>query len=275
MAIFAHPDDEQLISGAFAKYATLGVETTLVVTTRGEEGEIAPGINANADTLSAVREQEMQCAAAKLGIHHLHFLDYRDSGMVGSAANDDPRSLHRADLLEVSAKLVGLIRQSRPQVIVTFDPTGVYSHPDHLTVHRAALMAFFLAGDASAFPDQLRTGLAPWTPLKLYYPVWRRAWIQLFIIFLRLMRQPTPEFLKTLLQNTPPNSAITTQLDVSDYVGLKREALLCHASQAGPDAPVHQVPKPVWDYIMRTETFVRAYSSVASTQTERDLFTGV
>lgn len=275
MAIFAHPDDEQLVSGTFAKYAASGVETTLVIATRGEEGEIAPGIDANADTLGAIREKEMQCATAKLGIQHLHFLDYRDSGMAGTAANNDPRCLHCADLLAVSAKLVGLIRQYKPQVILTFDPTGVYSHPDHLSVHRAALMAFFLAGDPNAFPDQFQTGLAPWTPLKLYYPVWRRVWIQLFVTFLRLIGQPTPEFLKTLLDNTPPNSAITTQLDVSNYVGIKRDALLCHASQSGPDAPVHQTPKPVWDYVMRTETFVRAYSLVASTQSERDLFIGI
>lgn len=275
MAIFAHPDDEQLVSGAFAKYAAMGVETTLVIATRGEEGEIAPGINANADTLGAVREQEMRCAAEKLGIHHLHFLDYRDSGMVGTAANNDPRSLHCADLMDASTKLVGLIRQHKPQVILTFDPTGVYSHPDHLSVHRAALMAYFLAGDPNAFPDQLQTGLEPWTPLKLYYPVWRRIWVQLFVIFLRLIGQPTPEFLKTLLENTPPKSAITTQLDVGNFVGIKREALLCHASQSGPDAPVHQTPQLVWDYVMRTETFVRAYSAVASTHSERDLFEGI
>lgn len=275
MAIFAHPDDEQLVSGTFAKYAAMGVETTLVIATRGEEGEIAPGINANADTLGAVREQEMRCAAEKLGIHHLHFLDYRDSGMVGTAANNDPRSLHCADLMQASAKLVGLIRQHKPQVILTFDPTGVYSHPDHLSVHRAALMAYFLAGDPNAFPDQLQTGLTPWTPLKLYYPVWRRIWVQLFVIFLRLIGQPTPEFLRTLLENTPPNSAITTQLDVGNYVGIKREALLCHASQSGPDAPIHQTPQLVWDYVMRTETFVRAYSAVASTHSERDLFAGI
>lgn len=275
MAIFAHPDDEQLVSGTFAKYAAMGVETTLVIATRGEEGEIAPGINANAETLGAVREQEMRCAAEKLGIHHLHFLDYRDSGMVGTAANNDPRSLHCADLMDATAKLVGLIRQYKPQVILTFDPTGVYSHPDHLRVHRAALMAYFLAGDPNAFPDQLQTGLEPWTPLKLYYPVWRRIWVQLFVIFLRLIGQPTPEFLKTLLENTPPKSAITTQLDVGNFVGIKREALLCHASQSGPDAPVHQTPQLVWDYVMRTETFVRAYSAVASTQSERDLFEGI
>lgn len=275
MAIFAHPDDEQLVSGTFAKYVAMGVETTLVIATRGEEGEIAPGINANAETLGAVREQEMRCAAEKLGIHHLHFLGYRDSGMAGTAANNDPRSLHRADSLQASAKLVELIRQNRPQVILTFDPTGVYSHPDHLSVHRAALMAYFLAGDPNAFPDQLQRGLAPWTPLKLYYPVWRRIWVQLFVIFLRFIGQPTPEFLRTLLENTPPNSAVTTQLDVGNYVGIKREALLCHASQSGPDAPIHQTPQLVWDYVMRTETFVRAYSAIASTHSERDLFAGI
>lgn len=275
MAIFAHPDDEQLVAGAFAKYAALGVETTIVIATRGEEGEIAPGVDAEHSTLGAVREQEMRCATAKLGIQHLHFLDYRDSGMAGTTANDDPRSFHRSDLFEASEKVVGLIRQYKPQVIVTFDPTGVYSHPDHLRVHKAALMAFFLAGDPGAFSDQLQMGLEPWTPLKLYYPVWRRVWVEVFVIFLRLIRQPVPDLLRTLIQNTPPNSAITTQLDVNSYVSVKREALLCHASQAGPDAPIHQVPKAVWDYVMRTETFVRAYSLVESTKSERDLFIGI
>lgn len=272
IGIFAHPDDEQLVAGTFAKYSDIGIETTLVFATRGEEGEIAPDVEATRDDLGAVREREMQCAAAKLGVQHLHFLDYRDSGMAGSAANNNAGSFHRANLLEVSRKLALLIRQYRPQVIITFDPTGVYSHPDHIRVHQVALMAFFLAGDPSAFPEQLQEGLEPWSPQKLYYPVWRRAWIQLFILFLRLLRQPIPDFLRTLLQNTPPASAITAQVDVATYVNLKREALLCHASQAGPDAPVHQVPQPIWNFVTGKETFVRAYASNESTNSERDLF---
>src|SRR6187549_389578 len=117
MAVYAHPDDEQGVSGSFAKYALEGVNTTLICATRGEVGEIAPGVEATPETLGQVREAEMRCAAAKIGLRHLYLLDYRDSGMVDTADNEDKRSLHQADLLEVTGTVTKIVREQKPQVM--------------------------------------------------------------------------------------------------------------------------------------------------------------
>jgi len=175
LAIYAHPDDEQGVSGSFAKYARQGVNTTLICATRGEVGEIAPGVEATPETLGHVREGEMRCAAAKIGLRHLVMFDYRDSGMVGTVENSDERSLHQANLIEVAEKVTRVVRTQKPQVLLTFDAWGGYGHPDHIQMHKAALLAFWLAGDARAFPEQLAQGLEPWSPSKLYFNVWPRS----------------------------------------------------------------------------------------------------
>src|SRR5215471_15476344 len=129
LGIFAHPDDEGALSGAMLKYSALDVETGLVCATRGEVGEISDPALATPETLGQVREGEMRAAAEVLGVPNLWFLDYRDSGMAGTPANSDPRCLAQANAAEVVGRLVAVIRQFRPQVMVTFDETGGYGHP--------------------------------------------------------------------------------------------------------------------------------------------------
>src|SRR5207245_3573208 len=121
LGIFAHPDDEGTTSGAMLKYSTLDIETGLVCATRGEVGEIADPALATRDNLGEVREGEMRAAAEALDVRNLWFLDYRDSGMAGTAENADPRAFVQASAAEVVGKLVRIMREFRPQVIVTFD----------------------------------------------------------------------------------------------------------------------------------------------------------
>src|SRR5947208_13163710 len=144
LGIFAHPDDEGTMSGAMLKYSTLDIETGLVCATRGEVGEIADPALATPENLGEVREGEMRAAAGVLGVHNLWFLGYRDSGMAGTPENQDPLSLAQASAAEVVGKLVGIIRQFRPQVMATFDETGGYGHPDHIAVYRHTTSAFML-----------------------------------------------------------------------------------------------------------------------------------
>jgi LmbE family N-acetylglucosaminyl deacetylase len=114
LAAYAHPDDEQGVSGLMRKYAQMGTSVTLVCGTRGEAGEIAPGVDATPANLAQVREEELRCAAEKIGVDNLYFFDYIDSGMMGTEENADPRNLWNADLFEVAGKLVKLIRGTRP-----------------------------------------------------------------------------------------------------------------------------------------------------------------
>lgn len=275
MAIYAHPDDEQGVSGSFAKYARQGVNTTLICATRGEVGEIAPGVDATAETLGRVREGEMRCAAAKIGLRHLYFLDYRDSGMVGTPENDDTRNLHQASLMEVTEKVVRIVREQKPQVLLTFDAWGGYGHPDHIQMHKATLMAFWMAGDPRYFPEHLTNGLQTWTPLKLYFNVWPRSRFAKYLEYLEKEGKELPDWLMNFGTRATSDDAISTRVEVAEFAKLKLESLQCHASQLGPNTLFRQIPEEMWLDMVKHETFVLAESRTGRASEERDLFEGI
>ncbi|MCC7104163.1 MAG: PIG-L family deacetylase, partial [Chloroflexi bacterium] len=166
MTVHAHPDDEAIgTGGLLARSADEGIRTVLVTCTGGEVGEIAHPSLATPETLAEVRERELRAACEILGITDLHLLGYRDSGMAGTADNEHPASFHRADLEQATGRLVALVRQLRPQVMVTYDENGFYGHPDHIKTNRIAVAAFHAAGDRARYPALGE----PWRPSKLYY----------------------------------------------------------------------------------------------------------
>src|SRR5919202_6707939 len=180
MAVHAHPDDECFgTGGVLIKYAEEGVRTALVTATRGEEGEIHdPDLTEEEarPRLAEIREEELRRATALLRVGVQEFLGYRDSGMMGTPANEHPESFNKADLDEATGRLVRLIRTYRPQVLVTYNEDGGYGHPDHLQCHRITARAFDAAGDPARYPD---AGPA-WQPLKLYATAWsRERWLAL------------------------------------------------------------------------------------------------
>jgi len=277
LGAYGHPDDEQGVSGLMRKYANAGVNVTLVCATRGEAGEIAPGVDATPQTLGQVREEELRCAAEKIGITNLYFLEYRDSGMIGTPENSDVRCLWQANLLEVAEKLVRLVRRHKPQVMLTFDPNGGYGHPDHIKIHQAALIAYFVAGDARIFPEQIaKEDLQPWTPLKLYWGAFSRSTFQKYADMAEQAGAEISEPMKQFLKRGTPDEAITTRVNVADFVDLKLHALSCHASQLNPESMWSKIPERVRREGMKVETLIRAESRVAPFQgVEDDLFIGV
>jgi len=149
LLVHAHPDDESIGTGAvMAKYAAEGAQVTLVTCTLGELGEIIPPELAHLDPgeLGQYRIGELDAACAALGVTDHRFLGgpgrWRDSGMIGTAGNDDPRCFWRAGLDEAADALLGVIAEVRPQVLVTYDANGFYGHPDHIQAHRVAWRAF-------------------------------------------------------------------------------------------------------------------------------------
>src|SRR5690606_15381288 len=127
---------------------------TLVTCTLGEEGEIhVPELSLlapdEADQLGGYRLTELAAACAALGVTDHRFLGgagrYRDSGMMGTPANDHPRCFWRADLDQAAGYLLEVMREVRPRVLVTYDPNGFYGHPDHIQAHRVAMHAAELA----------------------------------------------------------------------------------------------------------------------------------
>src|SRR5579859_473156 len=141
LASYAHPDDEQGVSGTLRMYLEQGVRTGLLCATRGEVGEIADPSLATPETLGAVREQELRTAVNILGLHNLYFLDYRDSGMAGTTENKDPRAFINANENEAVGRIVKIMREFKPTVVVTFDETGGYGHPDHIAIHHWTIHA--------------------------------------------------------------------------------------------------------------------------------------
>src|SRR5215510_3908274 len=168
LVVRPHPDDESSATGGLlAYYAARGVQTGVVICTGGEEGEIRdPSLDPVADRprLRAIREQELRQACALLGVAALRLLGYRDSGMPGTPANQYMDAFVQADPGEAAGRLVRIIRELRPRVIVTEPPGGGYAHPDHIMCHQVSLAAFQAAGDARAYPE---AGPA-WLAAKLY-----------------------------------------------------------------------------------------------------------
>jgi N-acetyl-1-D-myo-inositol-2-amino-2-deoxy-alpha-D-glucopyranoside deacetylase len=170
LLVHAHPDDESIGTGAtMAKYAAEGARVTLVTCTLGELGEIIPPslahlADGDGTRLGEYRIGELAAACAALGVTDHRFLGgpgrWRDSGMMGTEGNDDPRCFWRADVAQAAGALLDVIREVRPQVLVTYDANGYYGHPDHIQAHRVAWRAFTRAGEyglakfyATAPPD--------------------------------------------------------------------------------------------------------------------------
>jgi N-acetyl-1-D-myo-inositol-2-amino-2-deoxy-alpha-D-glucopyranoside deacetylase len=230
LLVHAHPDDESIgTGGIMAKYAAEGVHVTLVTCTLGEMGEVIP---AGLDHLRAEREDrlgefrigELAAACAALGVEDHRFLGgagrWRDSGMMGTPANDDARCFWRADLDEAAAELTGVIRAVRPQVIVTYDENGFYGHPDHIQAHRAAWRAF------------TRSAGQPWQVAKFYATAIPRTVRAGSVEAVRAA--DTPFGAPAPLGGPPPGAPeeqVTTEIDVTAYLDAKLAAMRAHATQ--------------------------------------------
>jgi N-acetyl-1-D-myo-inositol-2-amino-2-deoxy-alpha-D-glucopyranoside deacetylase len=234
--VHAHPDDEAIATGAtMAHYAATGAHVTLVTCTLGEEGEIhvpaLVGLAADqADQLGGYRIAELELACRELGVTDHRFLGgagrYRDSGMMDTPANAHPRAFWGADLDAAAGLLLEVIRDVRPQVAVTYDPDGFYSHPDHIQAHRVTMRAVELAA---------AEGIAP---AKVYWTA----------VPLSAMEAGMQEFAESAynpfegvddaadLPFGSPDKEIAARLDASDHAEAKLAALRAHATQVPPNS---------------------------------------
>ena len=243
MAVHAHPDDEVIgTGGVLARYSAEGIRTVLVTCTNGEQGD-APGGLKPADAghdktlVAELRLAELRSSAAGLGVSHLEVLGYRDSGMAGWGANQDPGVFCNIALAGVTGRIAGLMRRYQPQVVVTYDENGGYGHPDHIQAHRATVAA------------AASTGI----PAKLYYSAVPRS------AFAELRRRLEASGVDIGKMGVPPDfgvadELVTTLVDVSGYIDRKRQALAAHASQAGNFFFTH-LPEDVLTLALSREWF--------------------
>lgn len=285
LLVHAHPDDETIGTGAtMAKYAADNALVTLVTCTLGEEGEILePGLEHLAadkeDGLGQHRIGELAAAMEALAVRDHRFLGgpgrWRDSGMMGTPANERPDCFWRADLEEATRELVSIVRETRPQVVVTYDENGGYGHPDHIQAHRVAVAAFEKAGDPSYASDLGE----PWAPAKLYFTTFPKSVLQAGIDAMKAAGH-TDFFGVDSADDLPfgvADELVTTEVDASDHLDAKTAAMRAHKTQIAVDGPFFALSNNVGQKAFGTEyfTLVRGELGPLDGGRERDLFAGI
>jgi mycothiol S-conjugate amidase len=234
LAVLAHPDDESFgLGGTLALYARKGYDTYYVCATRGEAGTVnAEYLNGFKDT-AELRTNELMRAAKILGLKEVFFLDYRDSGMPDTEENKHPDAQINHSIDEVAGKVVKYVRELKPDVVITFDPIGGYKHPDHIHIHKATVLAFEKADDASFHPE---SGL-PFKPRALYFQVFSRRILRWTVRLMPLFgKDPTKFGLNqdvNLRELAEVDFPVHVRLDITSVAEIKREAGRQHASQGG------------------------------------------
>jgi LmbE family N-acetylglucosaminyl deacetylase len=215
----AHPDDEAITcGGTMALAAAAGHRVVLVAATVGECGEVADGVLAPGETLGERRRRELEEAAGILGVARVEILGYRDSGMIGTPENEDPTCFWQTPVDEAAAKLARILCEERPDAFTVYDERGNYGHPDHIQVHRVGVRAAEMAPvrrvyEATINRDHLRRLIARADDLG----------------FGNMSDLPDMEEIGDDLGL--PEAMLTTAVDVSAQLDVKRRAMAAHASQ--------------------------------------------
>ena len=265
LLVHAHPDDETIGTGAtMARYAAEGAAVTLVTCTLGEEGEVlVPELEHLAsdrdDALGAHRVGELAAACEALRVTDHRFLGgpgrWRDSGMMGTPANDRESCFWKAPFEEAVRELVAVMRETRPQVVVTYDDNGGYGHPDHIQAHRITTAAFERSGDPDFAPE---LGEA-WAPTKLYWTAVPRSFLQAGIDALREAGDAVDFFGVEDAADLPfgvDDEVVTTEIDARDHLDAKVAAMRAHKTQIAVDGPFFALSNNVGQRAFGVEHFV-------------------
>jgi LmbE family N-acetylglucosaminyl deacetylase len=275
LVVLAHPDDESFgMGGTLALYASRGVDVRLVCATRGEMGEIDPEYKETIQSAACLRTQELRCAVEQLGLSELYFLNYRDSGMPGAEANHHPKALAAQPVEQVAQEVAHLIREVRPQVVLTFDPIGGYRHPDHIAIQRATVRAFELAASPD-FADP--EGLPAFQPDSLYFHTMSKTFLKLSVAVMRLFGQNPREFGRNkdidLVSLTEVEFPVHAKVNYRPVKDIRRAAAACHASQGG--AEMQKGLRGLVEFLFagHNDTFMQAYPEpITGRRVKRDLF---
>jgi mycothiol S-conjugate amidase len=286
MAVHAHPDDESSKGAAtMARYVREGIDVLVCTMTGGERGDVLnpamdrPEVKAD---MARIRREEMAKAREILGVEQ-RFMGFVDSGL----PEGDPKpplpagSFALVPLAVAAAPLVRAVREFRPHVILTYDENGGYPHPDHIKTHQVTVEAFEAAADPDRYPEEGE----PWQPLKLYYFVsfHQAKYVALHEEMLRRGQDSPYEKIFERWEERARKRAelgireieITTRIDTSDYLEIRDQALLAHATQIDPNSAWFDCPLDVQRAAWPTEDYHLARSLVDTELPEDDLFAGV
>ncbi len=249
--LFAHPDDETFgCGGTIALYARKGVRCTVVSATKGEAGKVLDSQIPSGADVGSVRQRELECACQVLGARPPLFMGYVD----GTLASLDQR--------EAAHRTLSLLSALEPDVIVSFDQWGVYGHKDHLAVHRWVQWAW-----------ENWSGPRP----RLFYNSPPRSFMQR----MRELRAKgnRPLDLSDVSDLPPeeygtPDSLITTRIDISGVMQVKRQAILCHRTQVDPQE-FDTMESTEFGPFVSVEFYTLAPGQVAVPGIESDLLAGL
>jgi mycothiol S-conjugate amidase len=279
MAVHAHPDDESSKGAAtMARYVSEGVDVLVVTCTGGERGSV---LNPKLDqpevweNITEIRRAEMDKAREILGVRQ-EWLGFVDSGLPeGDPLPPLPEGCFGLVDPDVAAeRLVAVMRDFRPHVVLTYDEDGGYPHPDHIMTHKLSVAAFDAAGDPDRFPEAGE----PWQPLKLYYHMnfSKKKFITLHEAMLAAgLESPYEEWLKSWEEREDKSHRITTRVECGDWLHVRDDALRAHATQVDPDGFWFRVPLEVQKQAWSTEEYELARCLVDVDNPEDDLFAGV
>ena len=289
LLVHAHPDDETINNGAtMARYVAEGAGVTLLTCTLGEEGEVlVPELGQlaadQADQLGGYRILELRDAMAALGVTDHRFLGgagrYRDSGMMGTTANGHPRAFWNADLDEAVGHAVAVVREVRPQVLVTYDENGGYGHPDHIQAHRVAMAAVDAAADAGYRPD-----LGPaWEVAKVYWCCVPRSVLQEGIEALARAGEQTLFEGVTSADDIPfavSDEEVAAAVDGRAFADRKDAAMRAHPTQITVDGPFFALSNNLGQEVLGIEYYrlvhgKRGPAGAGPHGWEDDLFAGL
>lgn len=276
---YAHPDDESFGSGGvIAKYVAEGAEVYLICATDGDMGTIPDEMQDSYDTVRELRLSELDCASEVLGFTNVFTFGYKDSGMMGADSTNDPDCLwynwqHHSD--DVTRRVVQVMREVRPHVVLTFNEYGGYGHPDHIAIQRATREAFYLAGDETYLTDEQQA----YQPQKLYYSAIPGMLLKIVLFWLRLRGKDTRRMgvnndidFEAVVENIEPTH---TKVAIRDYLEIWDEASRCHQSQGGGSMMLRF---PMWlrRLLMGHQRFTRVQPAPERDRIdEDDLFAGV
>jgi LmbE family N-acetylglucosaminyl deacetylase len=251
LAVHAHPDDETItMGGTLARYSATGVRTIVVTCTTGDLGEVRDAaLEGRAVDVGALRAAELLAATRTLGVGRVVQLGYGDSGMAGTPENDRPSAFCRAHVSDAAARVMEVLQVERPAVMVAYDETGGYGHPDHVRAHEVAVAAY------AATPPAIR-------PARLFFVRFPLTWSRTFVSALRAAGIDAPGSAPAGADAGPsvrevgvPDALVTTRVDVSMYVDVKRAALACYASQMPPTHFLRRMPVALADQLWSHESY--------------------
>lgn len=265
MAVHAHPDDEaSSTGGVLAMCSDEGITTVVVTCTNGEFGDGPAGSKPgdgghDANEVAQTRLAELRQSCKYLGVTELETLGYHDSGTPDGEYRHSPEAFCNVPLGVVAGRISSLIERYRPDVVVTYDPTDAYQHPDHVHACRAAIAA---------------VELTP-VPAKLYLTAMRRSQLDSALEAMGEVGEAVPEISEEderLIREA--EERITTTVDITSAFDRKRASLLAHASQIA-DSWVAKISPETTRAIFGTENFIRFLDKTSAPVPESDLFAGL